>query len=354
MTRDAPWPSSLLSSQPLAEPLRSRVRARLGFYHRAFDDFSEVPWMLLPGVALIERPYAHAPELLVELTHLVVSQENSCRYCYGEQRAYLRLLGYSEKHIDRLESDLHAAGLSGDERALLEFVRKVSRSNPRPATSERATLLAAGASPVTLAELVFCAGLTHYINRVATLLERQRGPTQAMLRRRWVRWLRPLVSWRLRRMARRAPVREVSGDGPGGAMVAALAGSPAAAALREILDEMWASTVLPRRTKALLLAVVGRALGCPLVGRELGPLLASEGLTPDEQEAVLAHLHSPKLTPTEARLLPFARATVRYQPEQLRAHLKECADLAPVELLEAIGVTSLANALCRMTVLVAC
>jgi alkylhydroperoxidase family enzyme len=352
--RDAPFPRSLLSSAPLAAPLRSRFVSRLGFHHPGFDDFAHLPWMILPGCTIAERPYAHAPELLVELTQLVVSQENSCRYCYGEQRAYLKLLGYSEKQIDQLESDLHAGRLGAREQALLEFVRKVSRANPRPAAAERTALLDGGATRETIAELVFCAGLMHYATRVSSLLESQNGPAQTMAKRAWVRLLKPLVAWRVRSFARRAPVREVSDAGPGGAMVRALQGSPAAAALREILDEAWSSTALPRRTKALLFAVVGRALGCPLVGHELGPVLAAEGFAPDELEVTLQHLHSPRLSETEARLLPFARATVRYQVDDLRAQLKSCADLPSLELLEAIGVTALANALCRMTVLVAC
>src|SRR5262245_1210750 len=45
----------------------------------------------------------------VMLANLVTSQENACRYCYGVSRARLRMMGYGEESIDRIERRAHLA-----------------------------------------------------------------------------------------------------------------------------------------------------------------------------------------------------------------------------------------------------
>ena len=55
----------------------------------------------------------------------------------------------------------------------------------------------------------------------------------------------------------------------------------------------------------------------------------------------------------EARLVPFARETVRYQPAAIQRRMRELArGLSPEEVLEAVGIAALANAVCRMSVVI--
>jgi hypothetical protein len=90
--------------------------------------------------------------------------------------------------------------------------------------------------------------------------------------------------------------------------------------LRGIIDDAWASDILPRRTKTLLLGVVGKVLGCQ---------------------------HAEE----EARLVPFARETVRYQPGAVQRRLREVArGLTVAETVETVGVLALANTVCRLSV----
>src|SRR5262249_32843435 len=102
-------------------------------------------------------------------------------------------------------------------------------------------------------------------------------------------------------------------DPPGAAIVSALGNSPAAGVFRRTIDASWTSDVLPRRTKALLHAVIARALGCTISEREAYALLANEGLAASEVDDILANLGSPRLDERERLLVPFARETVRYQ-----------------------------------------
>ncbi len=82
---------------------------------------------------------------------------------------------------------------------------------------------------------------------------------------------------------------------------------------------------------------------------EATALLEAEGLAARETERALAHLGSPALSKLESAVLPFARETIHCQPSAIQRRLRELATtLSHPELVELIGVTSLANALCRL------
>src|SRR5204863_291026 len=139
-------------------------------------------------------------------------------------------------------------------------------------------------------------------------------------------WLvRPLLAWRMRPRLRAPEPAPRPDDGPCAAVVAALDGSPAAGVLRRAIDGAWASDVLPRRTKTLMLAVIARALGCAHGEHEARRFLAAEGLAPGQLDEILANLGSPRLDAREARLVPFARETVRYQPAVIQRRMRELA-----------------------------
>ena len=81
------------------------------------------------------------PERLYRIGNMVTAQENACRYCYGANRAYMKVLGYSESFIQQVERDVQTAELDDKERAYIDFCRSLARSRPRPAAAERAALL---------------------------------------------------------------------------------------------------------------------------------------------------------------------------------------------------------------------
>src|SRR5512134_392330 len=69
--------------------------------------FLDSPWVTRACAALgIERvPLLHASADLSQMISLVVSQDNSCRYCYTATRSVMRILGFPEARIRRLEED---------------------------------------------------------------------------------------------------------------------------------------------------------------------------------------------------------------------------------------------------------
>jgi hypothetical protein len=136
--------------------------------------------------------------------------------------------------------------------------------------------------------------------------------------------------------------------------VAALDGSPVAAVVRATLDEAWSSPHLTPRTKALVCAVVARGLGDAPSERESARLLEAEGFSAGDLDEVLAHLGSPRLDPIEAQAVPFARETIWYRPAPIQRKVRALGEeLEPAQLIELIGIASLANMLSRLGVLVA-
>jgi alkylhydroperoxidase family enzyme len=136
-------------------------------------------------------------------------------------------------------------------------------------------------------------------------------------------------------------------------LVKSCAGSPIGSALGRTLAEMWASPHLTRRCKLLMVAVIARGLGCDVCALEVSEALVSERLKKETIAQVLNHLDAPELDPIERLLVPFARETIWYEPAVLQRRARALRDrLSPPQLLEAIGVVSLANGLCRMGAMV--
>ena len=103
-----------------------------------------------------------------------------------------------------------------------------------------------------------------------------------------------------------------------------------------------------------MLAVIGRALGCDHSEREARHALAAEGLGPADVDEILANLGSSKLDRRAALLIPFARETVRYQTGAIQRRTRQLAqELSIEEVIEAVAVTALANAVGRVSILLA-
>jgi len=292
------------------------------------------------------------PEL-AELSALVVSRDNSCRFCYAGSRLLLRVTGMSEARIESVEAGLATAEIEPRVRLALEFVRRLSRCNPPPAAADVQALLDAGFSREELLELCFVTVQYVAANRLTTLVA---VPAERVERldRSWIVTPLRLLAGRLRksRYRQRSPaaLSPEQNSGPFSAEVAGLEGLPCAHTLRGILDEAWASPFLRQRTKALAFAVAARGLGAKRVEQEAFELLAATGLQAEEVEEVLAHLASPSLDPVESALLPFVRETLWYEPAPLQRRARELTKtLSEEQLLEGVGIASYANSVCRLS-----
>ncbi len=346
------WGDCWLSPAPLQEGLAAEVRRGTGGILPGWAPrLAAVPWVVRANARFVAARFAYMPPALSRWIDLVVSQDNSCRYCYGATRTLLKVLGYRDAQIDRIERDVHATELPPAEQAALEFARRVSHANPRPSPAERDRLARAGWAPAAVAEIAYAAAAAGFPNRIATAFAIPPEPFERWAERPLARLVRPLLARRLRGRPA-APLTAPPPAGPCGDVVSALGDSPGAQALRATIDEALASSGLPRRSKLLMLAVVGRALDCPRSEAGARAELGACGLEPAALDRVLANLGGPELERREAALLPFARETVRYQASVLQRRTRALADaLSVAEVIEAVGIAALANVVARLSIL---
>lgn len=318
------------------------------------------PWLREASLGITIGRACAIPAHLFNVAALVTSQENACRYCYGANRAYMKMLGYSESFIGRIEHDVHLAELNDKERALVAFCRNLARSRPRPALAERDALVRQGYTRQAAHEVALWIALGCFYNRVTILIA---SPPEhgfegwVSAKQWWFALTGPLMRMQAARRRRSAPdsaaTAEVLRGGAFGPLLAPLAGLPGAWIMKSALDGAFASTVLSRATKALMFAIVARTLDCRPSEAEARKLLRAEGFEDAEVDEALAMLSSKRLGPAEARLLPWVRSTVHYQTGPIQQQTRALAEaIGPGAALEAIGVAALANATVRIAMLV--
>jgi uncharacterized peroxidase-related enzyme len=347
----------------LVEPVRDAglerfARRQLGSVPGWLSYLAACPW-LARGLVASETLHGNLAHLDIETTQLielVVSQDNSCRYCFASFRLLMRILGTSEQRIRRLEQDLLLSDLPPRQRAALDLARRLSRANPPPGASDLAQLRAVGFTQGQTREIALVAALAAAGNRVTTFPALPPEGIEALPDRLLFRLLRPLVSWRVRRSIRAGGPSASSADAaaaPFGYLARACDGLPLALALCGALAEAWASPLLSRRAKGLVFAVVAHGLGDAPSQREAARLLAEEGFDKADLEAVLAHLASPKLDRVESLAVPFARETIWYRPVQIQRRARALrAELGAPAFLELVGISAFANLMSRVGLLV--
>jgi AhpD family alkylhydroperoxidase len=352
---DVEWDACVLQPQRDRE-LEAFVRRELGAVPSSVAYFTGVPWVVrsMPGIA--GGVFLHIDSVLDDLIGLVVSQDNSCRYCFGIQRMMLRVHGLPDSRIRQLEQGLIEAEIDPRARAALDFARRVSRAAPLSSATDTRELRAVGWKVEAIREMAFCAVTDVYMNRLMTTAAIPYAPVEGLADSWSTRLLAPVIRAAMQRRIRRQLARSAElapepARGPWAYLVAALEGLPGARVLRETIDAALASPVLGMRAKGLIFAVVARGLDSPKSAREAGELLAGTGLAPEILEATLTHLGSPELSAVENALVSFARGTIRGRPVRLQQSMRELLGvLSQNQLVEAVAVASLANLVARLDV----
>lgn len=336
--------------------LEAYARRKVGIPVPSIRYFAPVPWLaralvdLHPEYGLL----VHLDQNVADLLTLVVSQENSCRFCYAVQRALLWGLGMSEARIQRVEQELNA-NLVPRTTAAIAFGRSQSRVGPARARDARQALRRAGFSDDEMKEIAFTTAATDFLNRAYTIPAIPVRPLERMPDQLRMRLLRPLIRRLLEshRSRGQASPPERSPSSPYSRLIETYAGSPIAVALGRTVEEMLASSHLKSRCKLLMFAIIARGLGCQADALEIGEALEREGLDKPTLMRVLTHLDAPELDDIERLLVRFARETIWYDPAVLQRRAQALLNrLSVPQFLEAAGVASLANGLCRMAAMV--
>src|SRR5215469_1817886 len=135
------WEACLIDPRP-DRALESYARRRIGIPYPPIRYFASVPWLaralidLHPEYGLL----MHLDQHIADVLALVVSQENSCRFCYAGVRLMLWVRGMSNARIQRVEQDLTRADLAPRMAAAIAFGRSQSRAGPAGARAARESL----------------------------------------------------------------------------------------------------------------------------------------------------------------------------------------------------------------------
>ena len=337
--------------------LESYARRKQGMVLPAVPYFAPVPWLaralidLRPEYGLLQK----LDQEVADLVSLIVSQENSCRYCYAGVRILLWAQGVSKEHLERIEQHLSRADLPARTVAAIAFGRSQSRSGPSAVRAARDALQAQGFSEDEIKEIAYVAAETDFSNRAHTIPAIPARSLEEIPNTWYQRLSRPLVKRLVIGRQYRGQATPLDGvpSYPFAGIVKAYAGSPIAQALQHVLGQMWTSPHLTQRCKLLMLAVIARGLECEVCEIELDRALERDGFDRTALVEVLTHLDSTELDDRERLLVSFARETIWYEPAavQRSAHALR-RTLSGPQLLEAVGVASLANGLCRLGTLV--
>lgn len=348
---DVEWEESIVEPVPDLE-LERWARSESGYSNPDLRYLVPCPWLARASVRLTAMPLAHLDHDQADLVALVVSRDNSCRLCYAQARNLLRIAGMRPRQIDSLEASLLSAEQQTGPQLAMDFARRLSRSNPPPGKGDLKALIEAGYTQGQIKELAYVAATYVAINRVTTFIAMppRDGERLATSRRMDLMrfFLKGILARRRRPLQPGALTDEIE-QRPFARVVRGLDGLPAANQLLDILDEAWASTLLPRRAKALAFAIVARGLDSRACEPEAFRVLAEQGLEAAQVEDILAHLGSPELDATETMIVRFARETTWYQPAPIQRQARELhAQLGAPAFLELVGITSLANAIARL------
>ena len=352
--QEVEWEECLLEPRRDAG-IEREVRKAFGLIPSSVRFFTPCPWLVrsLYVRTFRNRQLVHIGIDLAELIFLAVSQDNSCRYCYASQRAAFRVMGFDEEWIRRVEEASFTAEADRSEKLALDFARRASRANPPPSKADKAALREAGYSDEAIKEIAYMASHTVMANRATTLPAVPVEDVEGIDSRWYFKLARPFVARLLlsrKKSGRPEFLPSELRTGPFAYVALELDGLPIARSSREILDWAWDSPILSQRAKALVFAVVARGLGSKRSEAEAKRLLAPLGLDEGEVNEILSHLASPKLDPIEAAIVPYARETIRYRPADIQRSGRKLREQLSIEqFLELVGVASLANATCRLS-----
>ena len=320
------------------------------------------PWLREACLGITTGRACAIPAHLFNVAALVTSQENACRYCYGANRAYMKMLGYSESYIRRIEQrrapgraereGARAGGVLPEPRAL------AAAAGARRARRARAPGLHAAGRPRNRA-----------LDRARLLLQPRLDPDRQPAEHGFERWVsaKQLV---VRAHgpgdahaggaapARRSPIRprprQVLRAGAFGPVLAPLAGLPGAWIMKAALDGAFASTVLSRGDQGADVRDRGahprvpaeRSRGAHAAARPRAS--ATPRSTKRWRRWARRACRRPRRGCCPGCATPCTSRPARSSSRRARSPLRS----APRAALEAIGVAALANATVRLAMLV--
>lgn len=346
--------------RPQSSPALERLfRRRTGLAPAVVPYLAPHAWAYRPFLFLMNPDLEALDASLCSQICFVVARDNACRFCYGSFRSFLRVSGYSEAELDRLEGELHLNEADSAERRALEFAIRVSQGRLQDEPSV-APLQQAGYGPTAIREIAGIAVTATLINRVATMLAIPLNEAAESLTSQWYfDVLQPVVQALLKGWQRYAtpsaqPLQADAVEGPLGPWIRRLRGTCVGNVIHDCARR-WLrhDSALPLRTKLFALAVVARGLDAPALEDRAAALLDEHCDVPGPAVAsVVDHLRGEAVDDRTAGILRLARKSIRYEAGRIQPTVREhTRELSRTETIDAVATLGLSNALARLRAL---
>jgi uncharacterized peroxidase-related enzyme len=152
------YPTEYAATDAAAEIVMSHSLIPAALHH-AFATFGV---LMSPALPLSRRHH--------EMIATMVSLTNRCRYWIDAHAEFLRRVTLDEKLVTALREDYLTAPISDQERALLDYVVKLSKDATQISPEDHGRLRGAGFDDTAILQITLIASWFNYINRVADAL----------------------------------------------------------------------------------------------------------------------------------------------------------------------------------------
>ncbi len=348
------WSDPLL--EPIIDPiLEKEIKKQLGGmpYPDIYRRLTPQVWLIKSLLYLLRIEVVYVEPKNAEVVMFVSCQQNSCRYCYGNMRATLQIIGYSDKRIEELERDVNLA--DGITKQLVDFTRKLADSNPRPAKEEMKTLEDAGMSGIEIAEISGIIVSACFMKRVSTFLAM---PPNISFEKKAGGYLKKILKIMVgKKIAPRKvqPYTDIiqSENMLFNPIISVLGNTKNAMWLKTTIDGCFASKLIRKKVKLLMFGVISRALSCDYCMDIVLSNMTNNETERETIEHVLSTFESDDLSEVEKYLLNWTRETIWYKPIDIQNKTTKLKNIINNDaiLIDAVGTVALANSIIRLAML---
>lgn len=352
------WMTPLVDPRP--SPVIKRLfRREVGLVPTVVPYICPHGWAYRPFLFLMRPDVREISEELCSQICFVVARDNACRFCYGSFYTFLRVAGYSESDLHRLERELYLNERNGAQHKALQFAVQISqgRLDTEPTIN---SLSKAGYTPAAIREIGGVALLTALVNRIGTMLAVPVNTSMEDFTSAWYfSAFRPVIrlllhGWQKMDAGTPPPLDPADIDGPFAHSLSHLQNTCVGRVLSDITTQsLTEPSALPLRTKLLILTVIARAVGSHRIERRARTLLRSRfGIRERALDTAVRHLRGDALGDKTTALLRLARASTRYDAGHIQETVRNrVGGFSRPEIIDAVATFGLCNALVRLRAL---
>ena len=120
------------------------------------------------GIKIILLRESQIPRILKESIAVIISEENSCKYCSNAHSMILQLMGFSDEQLDDLKNKREK--FSPKEKAVLDYAIKINNAAYNTTSLDHDTLHSHGYNDKQIIEITSVVAIFRWANIIADAL----------------------------------------------------------------------------------------------------------------------------------------------------------------------------------------